>query len=137
VAATRKENYMSKFARELPVFAFTPAADYSAKRGYLVTLASDTVTLNSSASVVAAGVILDGEDTDGKCSVAALGAGQSVKMKAGGAITQGALVAQHTDGTVVTDPAAGARVIVGRAMETAASGELIEVAMLGPIVYAS
>lgn len=126
---------MSLLARETPVFPMTPAADYSAKKGYVVTFAADVATLNASATVVAAGVILDGEDTDGKCSVITLGAGASVKMKTGGAITQGALVAQHTDGTVVTDPTTGARVLVGRAMETAASGELIEVAMLGPIVY--
>ena len=128
---------MSLLARETPVFPMTPAADYSDYRGYLVTFASDTCTLTTSASVVAAGVILDGEPTSGKCSVIALGAGESVKMKAGGAITQGALVQQHTDGTVITDATTGARVIVGRAMETAASGELIEVAMLGPIVYTS
>jgi hypothetical protein len=124
-------------ARETPVFAIIPAADYTDYRGYLVTFASDTATLNTSASVVAFGVILDGESTTGKCSVIALGAGESVKMKAGGAITQGALVQQHTDGTVITDATTGARVLVGRAMETAASGELIEVAMLGPVVYAS
>lgn len=118
------------------VYPLTPAADYSEKRGYLVDVASDTATLSSSATTIAAGVILDGETTTGKCSVAMLGGAGSVKMKTGGDITKGALVKQHTDGTVITD-AAGARVVVGRAMETGVSGELIEVALLGPIPYAS
>ena len=118
------------------VYPLTPAADYSTKRGYLVDVSSDTATISTSATTIAAGVILDGETTTGKCSVALLGGGGSVKIKLGGTVTKGALVKQHTDGTVIAD-ASGARVVVGRAMESGVADELIEIALLGPIPYAS
>lgn len=128
---------MSKFARNSAVYAFTGATDLSAKRGYLVTLAASIATLSASATVPAKGVILDGEATTGKSSIGILGAGlDPVMMMTNGVITKGAFVAQHTDGTVKTDPGTGARVVVGIAMEDAAGGDLIEVAPLMPIVLA-
>lgn len=120
------------------VVPFTPAADYTDKQGYLVNLAGDTATISTSATVVVKGVILEGSATTGQTSVAILGASPgAVKMKAGGAITKGAFVAQHTDGTIITDAGSGARVIVGVALETAASGDLITVAPITPRPYAS
>ena len=126
---------MSQFARASAVIALTPSADQREKKGYLVAIASDTATIISSSTttVAAKGVILDGENTDGKSSVAILGCTPPVKMKAGGSITKGDYVSQNTDGSVITDPGTGSRVTVGIALEDAVSGELFEVAPLVPI----
>lgn len=129
--------------RSNAVIALIPAADYSAKKGYLVNIASDTATVSSSASVIAKGVILEGnESTAGyateKVSVGILGALKgSVPMRLASAVTKGDHVAQHTDGTVKTDPATGERVVVGIALETGVAGENIEVAPITPRYYAS
>jgi hypothetical protein len=125
---------MSRKYREDGLIALTPAADYSAKRGYLVTFSGSTATVSASATVVAAGVILEGNDTTAgyateKVSVALFGATKgTVPMRASGSITAGDLVIQSTDGTIVTDSGSGERVVVGRAVETGVSGENIEVA---------
>jgi hypothetical protein len=112
----------------------TPAADYSTKQGYLVDLADNVATISTSASVRAKGVILEGSATTGYTQVGILGAyGSPVYMKTGGAITRGAWVQQSTDGTVVTDAGSGARVVVGVALETAVSGDLILVAPTLPL----
>lgn len=125
---------MSKFARDSAVYALTPATDLSDKKGYLVTISGDTATLSASASTHARGVILDGEATTGKASIGILGGNIGpCQFRAGGTIVKGDLVQQHTDGTVLTDAATGARVIVGVAMEAAVSGELFEVVPTKPI----
>jgi hypothetical protein len=78
-------------------------------------------------------VVLDGDTTSGKSTIGLLGAMNGTALvKTSGAITAGALVAQSTDGTVVTDPGTGGRVIVGVALQTAVSGDLIEVALRTP-----
>lgn len=128
---------MSKFARDSAVYPFTPSADHTEKQGYLVNLAGDVATISASATVPAEGVILDGEGVTGQDSIGILGAIPPARLKAHDAITKGDRVAQHTDGTVVTDPAAGARVIVGIAMEDAAADELFEVALFTPIAFAA
>lgn len=127
--------------RDNAILPFTPAADYSAKRGYLVTVSGTTATLSASATVVANGVILDPNPTTAgyateEVTVGILGAMKGTcRMCAGGAITAGARVQQDSDGQVLTDAGSGGRVIVGVALETAtAAGDLIEVAPLTPIV---
>jgi hypothetical protein len=121
--------------RDNAIIPFTPAADYSAKRGYLVDLASDTATISTSATTVAKGVIVEPNDTTAgyateKVGVAILGAIKgTVPMRLSGTVVKGAFVQQSTDGTVVTDAASGARVIVGVALESGVSGENIEVAV--------
>jgi hypothetical protein len=131
---------MSK-ARDDAVVPFTPAADYTSKKGYLVDLASDTATISTSATTVAKGVIVEGNETSAgyateKVSVAILGAVKgTVYMRLGGSVTKGAFVQQHTDGTVITDAASGARVIVGVALEGGVAGDNIEVAPISPDVH--
>lgn len=116
---------------------FTPAADQSEKKGYLVTLAGETATVSASATVPAKGVILNGEDVDGQSSVGILGTiNGTVLMKSSGVITKGDFVAQNNDGRIKTDPAAGARVLVGVALESAVENDLIEVAPITPQVLA-
>ena len=131
-----EEKYMSKFVRDSAVYPFTPATDMTNNKGYTVTLAGETATLSASATVPAEGVVLDGEPTTGKASVAILGAGiPPVLMKCSGTITKGDKVAQHTDGRIKTDPGTGARVVLGIAMEDGVADELIEVATFTPITF--
>lgn len=116
------------------IIAFTPSATHVDMEGYLVDLAASVATISSSASVPAKGVILEGQATTGKSSIGILGAlSGTVGLRAGGAITKGAEVQQHTDGTVITDAGAGARVIVGVALEDAVAGQLFEAAAHKPV----
>lgn len=134
---------MSGMYRENAVISLTPAADYSAKKGYLVDIASETATISTSATTPAKGVILEGNDTTAgyareRVSVGILGAlGGTVPMRCGGTIEKGAQVCQHTDGTVITDAGSGARTAVGIALEGGEAGENIEVAPITPQIYAS
>ena len=124
----------SLLARGNVIVPFTPSATHVDKEGYLVDLASETATISSSATTPAKGVILEGKATTGKSSIGLLGAiAGTVYLRAGGAITKGAEVQQSTDGTVVTDAGSGSRVIVGVALETAASGQLFECAVRTPV----
>ena len=133
---------MSKKYRDDGIIALTPAADYTAKKGYLVTMAGDVATLSASATTPAVGVIVETHETAAgyaseKVSVAILGAVKgTVPMRCGGPITKGELVKQNTDGTVIAD-GAGARQVVGVALESGAAGENIEVAARTPLYYAS
>lgn len=121
----------------------TPAADYSAKKGYLVTLAAGVATISASATVAAKGVILEGNDTAAGYATETVSIGilgninGSIPMRASGAIAAGAFVQQAADGTVVTDAGAGnARVVVGVAAEAAVAGENFEVFPITPVVLA-
>lgn len=125
---------MSLFCRSNAVIPLTPNETHVAKEGYLVTIAGDVASLSASATTVARGVILEGQATTGQSSVGILGAlAGTVRLKASGAITKGDRVQQHTDGSVVTDAGTGARVVVGVALETGVSGDLIEVATFTPV----
>jgi hypothetical protein len=140
-----KENeIMSLKCRIDGVISLTPAADYTAKLGYLVTHDGTTATLSASATTRANGVILEPNRTAAgyaaeKVTVGLLGAmAGTVRMCAGGVIAAGAWVQQDSDGQVLTDAAAGARVIVGQALEAAtAAGDLIEVAPCSPLYIAA
>jgi len=119
------------------ILPFTPATDLSEKRGHSVTLAGDTATISASASVKAAGIILEGADTDGHVMVGILGAlSGTVPAKLAGAVTKGDNLVQHTDGRWVTDPAAGARVLSLVALESGVEDDLIEAAPQTPQVLA-
>lgn len=125
--------------REDAIISLTPAADYTAKRGYLVTHDGTTATVSASATTRAQGVIVEANRTAAgyageKVTVALLGSvNGTVRMSAGGAIAAGAWVQQDSDGQVVTDAGAGARVIVGQALEAGVEGDLIEVAPIAPL----
>lgn len=107
--------------------------DLSTKTGYLVKESSGTVAVNDSASAVALGVVLSGEVAAKDSAIGVLGAiAGTVKLKTSGAITKFNRVQQAADGTVVADAGTGSRVIVGVALESAASGDLIEVATFDP-----
>lgn len=114
------------------------AADYSAKKGYLVTHDGATATVSASATVRAKGVIVEanaGVDyTKEKVTVALLGSTEgTVPMCAGGVIAAGDWVQQDSDGQILTDAGTGGRVIVGQALESAVAGDIIEVAPIAPL----
>lgn len=126
-------------SRARPLVAATGATDLTSNKGYTVTLGVTasvfTATLSASATVPATGVVVDGGTTSNTSTIAILGAGAVVWMKTSGAITAGARVQQAADGTIVTDAGAGsARVVVGVALQTAVSGDLIEVATIAPMI---
>jgi hypothetical protein len=125
------------YKRQPVVIPLTPSADQSGKEGYTVGIAGEVATISASATVPVRGVILDGNDVDGKSAVGILGALEgSVLMKTSGVITKGDRVMQAADGTILTDAGANARVLVGVAMESGAAGELIEVATHVPLTLA-
>lgn len=125
--------------RVAAIISLTPAADYSAKKGYLVTHDGTTATLSASATTRAQGVILDPNPTsagyaDEKVTVGLLGSIEgTIPMCAGGVIAAGAWVQQDSDGQVITDAGTGGRVIVGQALESAVAGDIIEVAPIAPL----
>lgn len=126
------------FARQAALVAATPAADQRDKEGYLVNLTSVsgvlTSTVSSSATVVAEGVILEGQNTAGKSTIGIHGAlSGTVRVKLSGTVSAGDKLQQAADGTLVTDAASGARVVVGVALEDGVSGDLIEAALFTPL----
>lgn len=117
----------SLYARGNAIIPFTPSATHQDKEGYLVDLAGDTATISSSASTPAKGVILEGHPTTGVSSIGILGGlAAPVRLRAGGTIAKGDEVQQGADGRVLTDAAAGARLIVAVALEAAVAGQLFD-----------
>ncbi len=126
----------AKYVKDLAIIAMTPTADHSALKGYLVANSGGNAAVNTSTTVAALGVILDGETTTGKDAIALLGGNHgTVKLKAGGTITAFARLQQKNDGTVIVDAATGLRVVVGLALEAAVIGEIFEAMIFNPQVY--
>lgn len=119
------------------IVAMTPAADQSDKQGYLVKNSSGDAALVAATTDLPMGVIVDGETTSGKSSIALLNFSGTVHIKLSGTVAANALLQVQNDGTVITDAGSSARIIVARALEAGVSGDLIEAAFYGPIVYAS
>jgi len=123
--------------RDDAVIRLTPAADYTEKEGYGVTIAGDVATLGASATVINRGIILEGGTVDQEISVGILGALKGTCfVKLGGAVTKGDALIQKNDGTWVTDTGAGARVLSLTALETGVANDLIEAAPLTPVTLA-
>jgi hypothetical protein len=117
--------------------ALTPAADQSELEGYFVEVSGNTVAVCNSAADLPLGVIIDGEPTTGKSTIAigdAFSGIVTVKVTgtAPGTINRGTYLTLKADGTVQADAGAGARVQVARALESAAAGELIQAVLLKP-----
>jgi len=125
-------------ARKEAIIAMTPAADHSEKEGYFVEIVDEEASVCDSAADTPHGVILDGEDTDGQDSIGVCGGNFGpAHVKLSGAVSNGASLQLHTDGSVITDAGSGARVIVAKALEDGVSGDLIEAVILTPIKYAA
>lgn len=126
------------YSRGNAIIATLGATTLVDKEGYTVTLGVTggnlTATLGASASVPSTGVVLEGNAAAVNSSIGILGAlAGPVRLKTSGVIVAGARVQQAADGTIVTDAGTGARVVIGVALESAASGDLIEVATHAPL----
>lgn len=120
--------------RDNAIIHLTPAADYTEREGYGVTISGDTATLGASATTVAPGIITEGGTVAQGVSVAILGAAKgTVAAKLSGTVTKGARLQQHTDGSWVTDAGSGGRVLSLVALESGVSGDLIECAPITPV----
>jgi hypothetical protein len=118
--------------KEIAIIPHT-GVDFTDKEGYLVKENAGALALNDSAVAAARGVILEGADDDEQSSIGILGAfAGTVRVKLGGAVAKYNLLQQKNDGTVEVDAAAGARVLVGIALEAGAAGDLIEAALFAP-----
>jgi len=127
--------------RELAVIPITPNEDHTGKEGYAVVASSGKAALSTAANDDMLGVILDGEPTTGKSSVAIAGGNLGpVRVKlhsTPGTVVLGTRLQLHTDGTFKADLATGARTVCARALESGAASELIEAVLLPPTIYAA
>jgi hypothetical protein len=128
---------MSRFVRDVAVVSLEALADHSTKRGFVAKLSGGKAALNDSATAEAFGIILDGEAQGGRDSIAVFGGNVgTTRVKLGGNVAQGARLQQKNDGTLIAE-GAGARVVVGKALEAGTTDELIEAVLFAPVVYAA
>ncbi len=123
---------------EKALVALTPAADQSELEGYFVEASGANVAVCNNAADIPLGVIVDGEPTTGKSTIALSGAYPgivTVKVTgtSPGTIARGTMLTLKADGTVQADAGSGARVQVARALESGAAGELIQAILLQPV----
>ena len=122
---------------EKALVALTPAADQSDLEGYFVEASGANVAVCNSAADLPLGVIVDGEGTTGKSTIAlsdAFSGIVTVKVTgtSPGTINRGTYLTLKADGTVQADAGTGARVQVARALESGAANELIQAVLLKP-----
>jgi hypothetical protein len=98
-------------------------ADLSAKQFYFVSVASDGQIDPTGDGLDADGVLQDAPAAAGRAALVAI-AGK-VKVVCGGVVTRGGPVASDADGKAVN--AASGDIILGVALETGASGRIIEI----------
>jgi len=113
--------------RDAAIFALTPAADQTGKEGYAVKISGLKAAI-STAHSGNFGVILDGETTSGKSTIASMaGASGTVKVKLSGTVALGGLLMVHSDGTWKAHT--GANNVYAVAMEAGTDTELVEAAL--------
>jgi hypothetical protein len=98
-------------------------ADLSAKQFYFVSLAADGQIDPTGAGLIAQGVLQDAPAAAGRAALVAV-AGK-VKVMCGAAVTRGGPVASTSTGTATN--ATTGNIILGTALETGASGRIIEI----------
>ena len=98
-------------------------ADLSTKQFYFVSLASDGQIDPTGAGLIAQGVLQDAPAAAGRAALVAV-AGK-VKVVCGAAVTRGGPVASTSTGTATN--ATTGNIILGTALETGASGRIIEI----------
>ncbi len=114
--------------RDTAIFALTPAADQTGKEGYAVKIAAGEAAI-ATAHNGNFGVILDGETTSGKSTIASnAGASGTVKVKLSGTVALGGNLMVHTDGTFKAH--ASTKIVAAVAMEAGVADELIEAALV-------
>ena len=123
---------------EKAILALTPTTDQSDLEGYFVEASGANVAVVNSAADIPLGVIVDGEPTTGKSTIALSGAYAGIvtvkaTATAPGTINRGTFLTLKSDGTVQADAGSRARVQVARALESAAAGELFQAILLQPV----
>jgi len=125
-------------SRASAIIPLTPAVDHSEKEGYFVKLSSGEAAVVTSATDLPFGIILDGEDTDGKDSIAVCGGNAGpVEVKLNGTVSMGDYLQLESDGTVIENAGSGARVLVAIALSDGVAEELIPAILLTPIYYST
>jgi hypothetical protein len=119
------------------LIALTPAADHSDYEGYFVEVSAGEASVCNSATDIPIGVIVDGETTSGKDTIALASYGGTVLVKAAGNVTKGGYQELTAAGKIQDNDGSGARVLVAIACDSAVADELVEVALITPIIYAS
>lgn len=123
-------------ANSNPIIQYIDATlDLSASTGLLVVQGGNGFVVNTSATVPAAGIVLDGVPAGRANSILVL-ASYVVRVVAAGAITQYTRVAQDAGGGVKSSPGSGnARCDFGLALDAAtAAGQFIRVAVDYPAI---
>jgi len=120
--------------KAVTVESIEAAADHSAKRGHFVEIDGDgNAAVVNATTDLPYGLILDGEEAGGQDSIAVCGGNAgSVRVKVGGPVSKGNFGQLESDGTVIVDSAAGARVIVCRFLEAGVEDELVEAILMVP-----
>jgi len=113
--------------RNTAIFAIASSADLTGKEGYAVKIAALKAEIATAVDDVF-GVVLDGETTAGKNTIASIaGASGTVKVKLSGTVAVGGLLMVHTDATWKAHT--GANNVCGVAMEAGVTTNLIEAAL--------
>jgi len=125
------------FARTNGVFQYAGdgVTDFSAKTGLLAANSgtANLLVVNTSTTVPAVAVILNGQNSSLPTDMGVLGAIGPVRLWASGAINKYQRVQQDGAGGVVVDAGAGnQRVVVGVALEAATAGSYVIVATIAP-----
>ena len=119
------------------ILPLTPTSDHSGKEGYFVKASSGQAALVSAATDIPIGVILSGDTTSGRSSIATPAVGRTVPIKitgtSPGTIVLGTYLTVKSDGTAQADAGSGNRVRVARALEAGAANEIIEGYLIEPV----
>ena len=119
------------------IIPLTAGEDLSEKEGFFVKLSSGKAILVTAATDKPFGVILQGADEGEMVSVAVCGGNAgTIHVAAGGTISAGAYCQLEAAGDVISDSAAGARVLCAIALEDAVDGQLMEALAITPVTYA-
>jgi len=123
------------YARPGAVIEHT-GVDFTGAEGKLVKANAGALQLNDSATTPAVGVVLEGAAADQHSSIGVLPAlGGAVRVKLGGSVAKFGQLQQAADGTVEADAGAGARAVVGLAMEAGDAGDLVLAYLHEPTVF--
>ena len=118
--------------RDTAIISIASSADLTGKEGYAVKIAAGKVEV-ATAITGNFGVLLDGETTAGKNTVATFaGASGTVLVKLGGTVALGGSLKIHTDGTFLAHT--GSTVVSAVALEAGDDTELIEAALTAGFV---
>lgn len=123
--------------KNLQPASFKAGADLSAKKNFIVKRTADnTVGLASAATDVLLGVLTNSPKSGDGAAVALVGSGQIALVVAGGSISADAVLTADSAGKAIATTTTG-NYILGRAMNDADAGDLVEVLLVNHARYAA